>query len=168
MKYRLITAVLATVWLAGAVPAASKNKGGLLGNSYSSQLEQVNDTSFRIISRKKVRGTLDEINVPGSTVNKAFAQVADATLVRAAVEARNLGFKVIRAGATRDLSKTLEKRSVSMCPGGICENAFVFAYGHYFTDVEMAIEVTFDLTNTRPADTPGYYDVGDLLAQYGL
>ena len=40
---------------------------------------------------------------------------------------------------------TSERRSLSSCPGGICEKDFTFAKGSYATDVELGIEVTFDL-----------------------
>jgi hypothetical protein len=169
--------------------AADKKKGGLVGNSYASQMEQISDTSIRITTRKKVSGTMDEINTPGTTTYKAFQQIQSATMVRAALEAKNLGFAAVKAGGVRDLTKTISKRvskgldgagtttsldssgnktSTNTCPGGICESDFTFAQGHYGSDVELAIEVTFDMFKEMPADPTGYTDVNQVLVQAGL
>lgn len=187
MKTKLVAVVMAAVMVVamGNAEAAKKKKGGLLGNSYASQFEEVTDTSVRVTSRKKVKGSLDEINTPGTTVNKAFTAITDATVVRASVEANNLGFKYIKASGTRDLSKTATKRfssgqdgrgtttdsdgnSSNTCPGGICESEFTFAQGHYTTEVELAIEVTFDMYKDLPTDSANYIDVAKVMAQYGL
>lgn len=163
----LLTAVLLMTGVV-ADAADKKKSGGLIGNSYGSQMDQITDTSIRITSRKKVQGTLDEVNTPGTSTYKAFIGVSDAAVVRAALEARNLGFKALKAAGTRNLSQTTERRSASSCPGGICESDFTFAKGSYSTDVELAIEVTFDMFKEMPAETTGYIDVEQILKQFGL
>lgn len=169
MKQNLIIAVLGILAvLAAPAHAADKKSGGLLGNSYSSQFQQISDTSIRITSRKKVAGTLDEINTPGTSTYKAFSAINDASVVRAAIEARNLGYKALKVSGTRDVSQTTEKRSASSCPGGVCENSYTFAKGAYTTDIELGIELTFDMFKEVPADANGYIDVDKVLKQVGL
>lgn len=171
MGSKLFAVLMSAVLLASVtvVDAADKKKsGGLIGNSYGSQMDQISDTSIRITSRKKVAGDLQEINTPGTSIYKAFIGVSDAAVVRAAVEARNLGFKALKPSGTRNLSQTTERRSASSCPGGICESDFTFAKGTYSTDVELAIEVTFDMYKEVPADPTGYVDVEQVLKQVGL
>ena len=62
----VFTALLTTILIlqAGSLQAADKkDKGGLLGNSYGSQMEQLKDNIIRITTRQKVTGTL-----PGSVM----------------------------------------------------------------------------------------------------
>lgn len=165
----LLTAIL--ILAAGSVQAADKHdKGGLLGNSYGSQMEQLKDNIIRITSRQKVTGTLDEISTPGMPTYNSFARISDATVVRAALEAKNLGFTAVKVTATRNLSQTFDKRASgpNSCPANFCESDFTFANGHYGTDVELAIEVTFELFKSMPADLTEYIDVEKLLRQYGI
>lgn len=171
MKNKFVAAMFGALLILGAWQAEAadkKSSGGLLGNTYNSQFQQITDTSIRITSRKKVAGTLDEINTPGTSTYKAFSAINDASVVRAAVEARNLGFKALKVSGTRNVSQTTERRSASSCPGGVCENSFTFAKGNYSTDVELGIEVTFDLLKDVPADATGYIDVEKVLKQVGL
>ncbi|MGC3983141.1 MAG: hypothetical protein QM808_17950 [Steroidobacteraceae bacterium] len=148
--------------------ADKKKSGGLIGNSYGSQMELISDSIMRVTTRKKVQGTLDEITTPGTSTYNAFNSVQNAAVVRAAVEARNLGFKALKVSGTRNLSSTSERRSASSCPGGICESDFTFAKGSYSTDVELAIELTFDLLKEVPAEGTGVVDVEAILKQFGL
>ena len=73
---------------------AEMKKGGLLGNSYASQVRQINDTTLRITTRKKVEGDLDEVNKPGTTMYNALVGVQNGASARAAIEAKNLGYDV--------------------------------------------------------------------------
>ena len=174
MRNRFATLLLAFVALAMLLPAQAvyakdkAKKGGVVGNSYGSQFEQVSDERMRITTRKKVQGTLEEINEPDTSTYKAFQAVTNAALLRAAVEAKGLGFAAMKVSGTRNLSQTSERRSLSSCPGGICEKDFTFAKGTYATDVELAIEVTFDLLKEVPADAAGVINVETTLKQFGM
>ena len=171
MKARILGWVLSAVVAVAMVPghAADKaKKGGVVGNSYGSQFDQLGNDRIRITTRKKVQGTLDEINTPDTSTFKAFQSVTNAALLRAAIEAKALGYASMKVSGTRNLSQTTERRSASSCPGGICENDFTFAKGTYNTDVELGIEVTFDLQKDVPADPTGYIDVEKTLKQFGM
>jgi hypothetical protein len=178
MKTTLFSALLATALVLGtgnvdaADKAAKPDKGGLLGNSYASQMELVQADRIRITSRKKVTGSLEEVDTPGKTTNVAYAQIKDVTMVRAAVEAHNLGFAALKILGSRNLSRVNEKRGNSDCRNNVadrsCESDHVMAPGHYLTDVELAIEVTFDMLKTMPTEATDYIDVAQLMKQYGL
>ena len=151
MKMPVFTALLTAILIleAGSVQAADKqDKGGLLGNSYSSEMQTINQSSFLLTTRKNVTGDLNEINIHGTKVFNAFEQVKAATLLRAAIEARNLGYSYFSVSGSRNLTNVREKRSSSKnMGGGAPENAFIFAYGHYTNDVELIVEFTVQLSN---------------------
>jgi hypothetical protein len=128
----------------------AKREPGVLANSYASEYEQLGTNLIRVTTRKKVQGTLDEITEPGRSTYIALQDVSNWALLRAAIEARALGFKVMHVSATQNLSRTTERRSYSSCPANICESNFNFPRGYYATDVEVAIEVTFDLYVEAP------------------
>jgi hypothetical protein len=151
----------------GTASAVEMKKGGLLGNSWASEVRQIDDTTLRITTRKKVSGDLDEVNKPGTTMNKALAGVKNGTSARAAVEAKNLGYDVIQVLGSRDLTQVQEKRNAS---GGLGESGFTFAPGHYSNEVELAIEVTVKLIPGMMPENPpeDYADVNAILMQFGL
>jgi hypothetical protein len=62
--------------------AAKMKKGGLVGNSYASQAQQINDTTLRITTRKMVSGDLDEVNKPGTTMYNALVAVQNGASAR--------------------------------------------------------------------------------------
>ena len=164
---RLLLALVATVVLLPA-QAADKTKKytGVEKNSYGSEFSLLSESSIRVTTRKKVQGTLDEINTPGTTTYKAFQNVVNAAVYRAALEGNALGFKALKVSGTRNLSQTTERRSASSCPGGICEKDFQMAPGTYVTDVELALELTMDMYKELPADPAGYIDVENVLSQF--
>lgn len=175
MKAKIIHALLGLVLIsiASGAMAADKvkaKKGGLIGNTYASQMDQIDDSTLRITTRKKVSGDLEEVNKPGTTTYNALKAISDGGSVRAALEAKNLGFKVFQVLGVRNLSQSLEKRSASQDVGGISESSFTFAPGHYTNDIELVIEMTVKLVpGDMPASPPaGYVSVEDLLKAWGL
>lgn len=163
----LLLALLAAMVL---LPAHAADKGkkyvGVEKNSYGSEFTLLSDTSIRVTTRKKVQGTLDEINTPGTSTYTAFQNVVNAAVYRAALEGNALGFKALKVSGTRNLSETSERRSASSCPGGFCEKDFQMAPGTYFTDVELSIELTMDMYKELPEDPAGYIDVENVLKQF--
>jgi hypothetical protein len=154
-----------------AADAADKKSGGLVGNTYASQMRQIDDTTLRITTRKKVKGDLDEVNKPGTTMYNALIGVQNGASARPAIEAKYLGYDVFQVLGSRNLTQVQEKRNASAdLGGGISESAFTFAPGHYTNEVELAIEVTVKLIpGAMPTDPPeDYVDVNVLLDQFGL
>lgn len=165
----LLVAAMLVAALTGC--AAKMNKGGLVGNSYNSQMRQIDDTTLRITTRKKVPGDLDEVNKPGTTAYKALIGVQNGATARAAMEAKNLGYDVFQVLGSRDLTEVLENRNASADLGdGLSESSFTFAQGHYTNDVELAIELTVRLIPGKMPENPpqDYVDVNAVLAQFGL
>jgi hypothetical protein len=144
---------------------------GLIGNSYASQMKQIDDTTLRITTCKRVSGDLDEVNKPGTSMYNALVAVQNGASARAAVEAKNLGYDVFQVLGSRDLTQVQEKRNASSdMGGGLSESEFTFAPGHYINDVELSIEITVKLIPGKmPANPPeDYVDVNAVLAQFGL
>lgn len=166
----VLLAVVLSMTVNHADAADKKKKGGLVGNSYSSQMDQIDDTTLRITTRKKVTGDVEEVNKPGTTMYNALAAVQAGASVRAALEARNLGYNVFQLLGTRNLTKVIEKRSASVDRGAGAETSYTFAPGHYTNDIELAIEMTVKLiSGDMPADAPqGYVDVNQILISAGL
>ena len=174
-KTKVFSALLVMVLsiaVATTADAAKKKKGGLVGNSYASQMDQIDDTTLRITTRKKIAGDLDEVNTPGTTMYNALVGVQNGASARAAIEAKNLGYDVFQVLGSRNLTQTQEKRNASadITGNGDSESGFTFAPGHYTNDVELAIELTVKLVpGQMPDNAPqGYVDVNALLAQFGL
>jgi hypothetical protein len=153
--------------------AADAKKGGLVGNSYASQMEQISDSLLRITARKKVAGAVSEINTPGTSTYQALQAVQIGAVVRAAIEARNQGYKVFQVvSKNADQSRIIEKRSAShdFFGDGVTEKNSVFAYGHYTDDVELVLEMTVKLLpGDMPVNpTPDFFDVDAVLIEAGL
>lgn len=146
------------------------NSGGVLGNSYNSEIQPINSSSFQVTARKNVTGDVAEINIPGTTVANAFEQVKAVSLLRAAIEARHLGYKYFSVSGTRSATNVKEKRSASKdTGGGIPEKAFMLSYAHYTTDVELVLELTIQLTNqVSNSNLNDYVDVDQLLKAAGV
>jgi hypothetical protein len=164
-------AVFGLTLIAVAITAnAATKKGGALANNYASQIQILNDSTMVVTTRKLVTGDVREINIPGSKVFNAFEQVKAAALLRTAVEAKSLGFKFFSVSGYSDLTLVREKRSASKSIGGAPpENTFVFAYGHFTNDVEVALELTIQLSNVAPrAESAEYVDVEQILAANGI
>jgi hypothetical protein len=164
----LVPAVLVAAITADA---AEMKKGGLVGNTYASEVRQIDDTTLRITTRKKVSGDLDEVNEPGTTMYNALVAVQNGAGARAAIEAKNLGYDVLQVLGSRDLTQVQEKRNATAdLGGGTSESAFTFAQGHYSNDVELAIEITVKLIPGKMPENPpkDYMDVNAVLAQLGL
>jgi hypothetical protein len=172
MTKRMLGLLLASVAMVAFVPVHGAEKSKKLTcvekNSYGSECNRLSDSKIQITTRKKVQGTLDEVNTSGTTTNKAYQLVLNAAVFRAALEARGLGFKALKVSATHDLSQTSERQSASSCPGNICQKDFTFAPGAYITDVELAIEITYDLLKEVPADLTDVIDADRVLKQYGM
>lgn len=153
-----------------AAPAVfgKPKKGGSIGNSYSSQMVVVNDKSLRITTRKRVSGSMEEINKPGTSVYKALQAVADAANLRAAVETKYLGYGAFRVLGFRNLTTSQQPRENSRNAMG--EGNFTFAPGNYSDDIELAIELTIELLPARPADptVKDVYEVAPILQANGV
>lgn len=153
-----------------AAPATygKPKKGGSIGNSYSSQMIVVNDRTLRITTRKRVSGSLEEINKPGSSTYKALQAVADAASLRSAVETKYLGYPAFRVVTLRNLTTSQQARANSMNASG--EAGYTFAPGKYDESVELAIELTIELLSKRPADpaTRDVYEVEPILKAAGV
>jgi hypothetical protein len=181
-KAWVLSALLATAMLVAAgIPGCTANKhsGGLVGNSYASQMIQIDDTTLRITTRKKVRGDLEEVNKPGTSMYNALITVQDGTTARAAIEAKNLGYDVYQVLSLRNyqvdggnsMTQVQNKRNANAdMGGGLSESSFTFAQGHYASDVELAIEVTIKLIPGKMPDTPpqDYVDVNEVLSRIGM
>ena len=166
---RLLVAAMLVATLTSC--ASTMNKGGLVGNSYASQMRQIDDTTLRITTRKKVSGDLDEVNKPGTTMYNALVAVQNGASARAAIEAKNLGYDVCQVLGSRNLTEVIEKRNASADLGnGLSESSFTFAPGHYHNDVELAIELTVKLIPGKMPENPpqDYMDVNAILAQFDL
>jgi hypothetical protein len=171
-RARVLSILVVAAMLAAVATACTTDtkKGGLVGNSYASQVQQINDTTLRITTRKMVSGDLDEVNKPGSTMYNALVAVQNGASARAAMEAKNLGYDVLQVLGSRNLTQVQEKRNATADLGGTSESAFTFAQGHYYNDVELAIELTVKLIPGKIPENPpqDYMDVNAVLAQLGL
>lgn len=172
-RARVWSMLLAVILVAAiTADAAEMKKGGLVGNSYASQVQQINDDTLRITTRKKVSGDLDEVNKPGTTMYNALVAVQNGASARAAIEAKNLGYDVLQVLGSRNLTEVQEKRNATadLFGDGTSESAFSFAQGHYYNDVELAIEITVKLIPGKMPENPpqDYMDVNAVLAQFGL
>jgi hypothetical protein len=169
----LVAAMFTAAILAAATAgcAARTKKDGPVGNSYNSQVRRIDDTMLRITTRKKVSGDLEEVNKPGTTMYDALVAVQNGAAVRAAIEAKNLGYDVFQVLGSNNLTQVREKRNASADMGdGLSESAFTFAKGHYKDDIELAIELTVKLIPGRMPENPpqDYADVNAILAQSGV
>jgi hypothetical protein len=166
LRILLVAAILA----ATAACTTDTKKGGLIPNSYDSQVQKINNTTLRITTRKTVSGDLEEINKPGTTVYNALVAVQNGAGARAAMEAKNLGYEVLQVLGSRNLTRVQEKRNASADIGGTSESSFTFAKGHYYNDIELAIELTVKLIPGKMPENPpkDYMDVNAVLAQIGM
>lgn len=157
---------------AAATPApgvfGKPKKGGSIGNSYASQMVAINDKSLRITTRKRISGSMEEINKPGTSAYKALQAVADAASLRAAVEAKYLGYGAFRVLGFRNLSTSQQPRQNARAAMG--EDRFTFAPGKYDENIELAIELTIELLPARPADPEvrDVYEVSPILQANGV
>jgi hypothetical protein len=82
--------------------------GGVLGNNYSSAMVRIDDATMRVTTRKQMNGNLSEVNRPGTPMYNSLVAVQNAAAVRAAVEARALGYNVLAILGSRDLTAAHE------------------------------------------------------------
>ena len=173
-RARVLSMLLVSAMLVAATTgcAAKGKKGSLIGDSYASQVRQINDTTLRITTRKKVSGDLDEVNKPGTTMYNALVTVQNGASARAAMEAKNLGYDVLQVLGSRNLTQVQEKRNATadLFGDGTSESAYTFAQGHYYNDVELAIELTVKLIPGKMPENPpkDYMDVNAVLEQIGM
>ena len=164
--------LVAAILMAATTGCAAKmKKGSLVGNSYASQVQQIKDDTLRITTRKKVTGDLEEVNKPGTTMYNALVAVQNGASARAAMEAKNLGYDVLQVLGSRNLTQVQEKRNATAdLGGGMSESAYTFAQGHYYNDVELAIELTVKLIPGKMPENPpqDYMDVNAVLEQIGM
>jgi hypothetical protein len=163
-----IALLLAATGATAAEEFGKVKNGGILGNQYSSTLARVDDATMRITTRKKMNGDLEEVNKPGTTMYNSLMAVQQAAAVRAAVEAKALGYKVVEVLGSRDLTTQNEVRAASK--GETPVTGFTFAPGVYHNDVELAIEVVIKcVPGEMPSENNGkYLDVIRILKQYNI
>ena len=79
-----LSILLVAAMLAAATTACTTDtkKGGLVPNSYASQVQKLNDTTLRITTRKMVSDDLEEINKPGTTMYNALVAVQNGASAR--------------------------------------------------------------------------------------
>ena len=173
-RARVLSMLLVAAMLVAATTAdaAEMKKGGLVGNSYASQVQQIKDDTLRITTRKKVTGDLEEVNKPGTTMYNALVTVQNGASARAAMEAKNLGYDVLQVLSSRNLTQVQEKRNATadLFGDGSSESTYTFAQGHYYNDVELAIELTVKLIPGKMPENPpqDYMDVNKVLEQIGM
>lgn len=173
MKTLLIFCAIILAFLAGAVNTAwAAESGGVVGNSYSSTMIQPTTDTMRITTRKRVRGDINEADKAGTSVNEALVAIQNAAEVRAAIEAKAMGYDVVEVISYRNKSQNIEKRSASRAPGGINEKDFTWGGGtpNYTDEVELIIEVDMKLiAGSMPQNPPAsYIDVNEVLQAWGL
>ena len=146
--------------------------GGVVGNNYSSKMVAVNNSMMRITTRKREEGDPDEVNTPGTTAYNSFQAIKSAAALRAAVEAKNLGYKIFKVVSARNLSQVIEKRNASgdLTGEGLSESGFIFAPDHYTADLELVVEMTVELIPGDMPESPpvDYADVEAILVAWGL
>lgn len=171
MKGRIVLSlIVASGLVLPSLPLSAAKQGGLMGNSYSSQMKKVGKDKLRITTRKKVRGDLEEASTPGTTVYDALAAIQQAAVLRAAVEAKNLGYDVVNVVSARNLSQALDKRGSDRSPGGVSESEFAWGgASHYTQEVELVIEITVALIEGGMPESPpsSYIDVNETLKAFG-
>ncbi len=108
MKWKLLPAAMTLCGLLVPVTVAyayeKVRTGGVLGNNYSSTMLRIDDVTMRVTTRKQLNGNLAEVNRPGTPMYNSLVAVQNAAAVRAAVEARALGYNVLAILASRDLT----------------------------------------------------------------
>jgi hypothetical protein len=102
----VLTGLVLTVAVAQAYEKV--RTGGVLGNNFSSTMVRVDDTTMRVTTRKQAAGDLAEVNRPGTPLYNSLVAVQNAAAVRAAVEARALGYSVLAVLGSRDLTSPHE------------------------------------------------------------
>ncbi len=164
------TAPPAAAPLPAQVPASygKPKKGGSIGNSYASQMVPINASSLRITTRKRISGSMEEINKPGTSAYKALQAVADAATLRAAVESKYLGYGAFRVLGFRNLTTSQQPRQNARNAMG--EDSFTFAPGKYDENIELAIELTIELLPSKPQDAQArdVYEVAPILQANGI
>jgi hypothetical protein len=165
---RIMVALVLTGPMFNAFAYDAVKTGGIIGNSFSSSMVRVDDTTMRITTRKRISGDLEEVNKPGTTMYNTLVAVQNAATVRAAVEAKALGYLALEVMGSRDLSKVQEMRAASK--GGTPTTDFTFAPGHYNNDVELAIEVVVKTLPIALPDgqNPKVFDVAKVLKSFGI
>lgn len=152
-----------------AVPAGygRVRDGGVVGDQYSSTMSRVDDATMRVTTRKRVSGDLGEVNKPGTPMFNSLMAVQQAAAVRAAVEAKALGYKVLEVLSSKDLTR---KETGGFGSSAAPANGLGFAPGGPRNAVELAVEVTVKgVPGEMPAQNPGkYLDVLQILKQYGI
>jgi hypothetical protein len=112
MKWKLLPAAttLGGLLLTAATAHAYEKvrTGGVLGNNYSSTMVRIDDATMRVTTRKQLSGDLAEVNRPGTSQYNSLVAVQNAAAVRAAVEARALGFNALAILGSRDLTSPQE------------------------------------------------------------
>jgi hypothetical protein len=162
-----VTAVLLAALAATAAAFEKVRNGGTIGNSYASNVARVDDATMRITTRKKMEGDLEEVNKPGTTMYNSLQAVQNAAAVRAAVEAKALGYKVLEVQDSRDLTS----RKVVRVSGGSETSAGSRAFAPaYRSEVELKIELVVKaIPGEMPTEAPGkYLDVDKILKAFNI
>jgi hypothetical protein len=146
MKWKLLPVVttFGALLLTATVAFAYEKvrTGGVLGNNYSSNMVRVDDATMRVTTRKQMSGNLAEVNRPGTPMYNSLIAVQNAAAVRAAVEARALGYNVLAVLGSRDLT----------------------------SPQELAVEIVVrGVPGAMPPGSGGrYLDVAKILKQFGI
>jgi hypothetical protein len=112
MRWKLLPAAMTLGGLLLTVAVAHAyekvRSGGVLGNNFSSTMLRVDDVTMRVTTRKQTHGNLAEVNRPGTLMYNSLVAVQNAAAVRAAVEARALGYDLLAVLGSRDLTSPQE------------------------------------------------------------
>lgn len=168
---KVFAAMLAYLLAVGPAAVAQDEEGGLLGNTYASHMNRTAEDILKITTRKRVRGDIEEASRPGTSVNDALVAIQQAASLRAAVEAKHLGYDIFEVMHARDLSRVEARRGSDQSAGGISESDYTWGGTSHYTDsVELEIEITVRLVEgAMPNPIPvSYVDVNEVLFAYGL
>ena len=168
MKSVTFPAFLLFALIVFTYPAQSAEKiKPVIDNNWGSKMVMIDKDTMRVTTKKRISGDLDEINEPGTSMYQTFQRIQAASLLRTALESKNLGYGYFVVSGVRNVTSERERTRVT---GEVEESDFTFAPGHYSTEVDLGIEVTTNLYKTQeelPSDE-SYYSVAEILAANGL
>lgn len=147
--------------------ASAGDQETAMENTWGSEMRILEGDKIRISTRIRVAGDMDEINEPGTTIFKAFQNVQQAALLRAALESNLLGFDLFQITSTRNITKQRERNRVT---GAAREGDFTMAPGQYSEEIDLGIQITAQLVKGPfPEPMPGdMYNATELLIAFGL
>lgn len=166
------TAVLALPILLSMAPGAAAAADSrqeiktAITNNWNSEMRQTGVDTFRVITRLRVSGDLEEIDKPGTSIYKAFQRLPEAAVLRAAIEGKAQGYSHLEVTGSRNLTTQRERTRVT---GDKSEGDFTFAPGHYRNEIDLGVEVTFrGLKELGTTDVAKAISIEEVLAANGL